>query len=254
MSFMIEPIQINLFLITYLLIENYIMYHQRFSTSMDKEAIEYIPLWGMPKEVISEDELKEQNEIAAVYSPSIIEEEHEAYFQNFTKDLLEEDCINVEPPHSYFEHEYIHTEQTWENLVEPVRNLDQQAGPNEHSDTLTMDDWNEDLSTNVSNQLSTKANAKIEDCLLGEQQWVVELIGQEQDFIHVSDGTARAWIDAKNHIDLNRGDILSILVDRISFIEIEAKAIDILQSRSMEFMILDEPNYQDYQIDITISA
>jgi hypothetical protein len=54
------------------------------------------------------------------------------------------------------------------------------------------------------------ASAKISDCLDGAQQWVVQVVGIEEDYIHVSDGK-RIWINIGERVNKIRNNDVLIL-------------------------------------------
>lgn len=122
------------------------------------------------------------------------------------------------------------------------------------NEMLSMDDWKEEPApVSVNKRLAAKADTRILDNKFGEQLWVIEIVGEEQGYLHVSDGSARAWVDAIEFGTFNKGDILSMLVDRNEQNHVIAKAIDLLQERSMHFAI-EEHNYGDMGADRDYSS
>jgi len=121
-------------------------------------------------------------------------------------------------------------------------------------DKLSMEQWKEETeAVDVTPKLASIANAKIKDCIIGEQLWVVEVIGEEQDFLHVSDGSGRAWIDSKDIGTFTRKDIVSVLVNRKTDIQIELLAADVLQRHSTEFSMSDDLYNNDSEEYIAIA-
>ena len=150
------------------------------------------------------------------YSPSILGEEEEMFFNSLigTETVVFE-ATDSEPP-----------------LVEDEEYLD--------FNTFTTD---YPVSEELSNQ-TMLTNEKIDDYVTGMQQWTVEVIGQEQDFIHVSDGSSRTWLQVNNQYVAN-GDILELLVDRKSHDSVELISIELLQRRSIDYQMEDKFDYDE---------
>lgn len=140
------------------------------------------------------------------------------------------------------------------DVVSFIAAEDESSDDNER-DMLSMEAWTDELpSSNVGSVLAAKATAKISDMLLGEQLWVVEVVGEEQGYLHVSDGSGRAWINATNYHIFGRKDILSVLVNRTTDIGVELIEADILQKHSSDFCIVDEEVYMQDFTDRIISG
>ncbi len=184
--------------------------HKKSSVSIEKvnSAEDCIPLWGLP--VINKELAKQE------YVPTFLTDEQDDYFASLI------DCIN----------------STEEEILEEVQGV---AQAKVDDSILTMDSWQgETEPVAVTTTLAATANAKITDSLIGEQLWVVEVIGEEQEYLHVSDGSGRAWINAENFGQLGKRDILSVLVHRQSDLRVELVAVEVLQRHSSEFSLLDE--------------
>ncbi len=176
---------------------------QKDSLYVDITEQEKLPLWGLPSTLLESNNVERE----IVYEPSIMTAEQNSFFQSF----LGIDCNDMQ-------------DCTELDIIE--------------SDVLTMDDWDEQsVPGSVTPKLAATANAKIADYLIGEQLWVAEVVGEEQGFLHVSDGSARAWVDASKFPPIGKGDILSLLVDRTTRDHIYALDIDILQSYSTDFSV-----------------
>lgn len=66
---------------------------------------------------------------------------------------------------------------------------------------LSVDDWfsgEHNLFIEINDAYEEMYTHKIIDGAKGLQTWVVQITGAEDNFIHVSDGTARAWLDVSN--------------------------------------------------------
>lgn len=167
---------------------------------------EELTLWGYYS-LSTEPYIEEQ----IVYAPSEITMEQDQFFQSFLQPIVnstQEDCIMNAPS-------------------EPIED-----------DMLTMDAWNDEPApVEVSKRLAAKADTRISEHKIGEQLWVVEVVGEEQGYIHVSDGSGRAWVETIAYGCFGKGDILSILVDRTIQNQVFAKAVDVLQKKSLEFAI-----------------
>lgn len=184
----------------------------------EKEANEELPSWGL--HLLSAEPVKEEPMIVEpiVYAPSEMTMEQEAFFQSFLNPIAE----------------YVQADCTNDASEEHME-----------SDMLTMDAWEEQPTpVKVTPRLSAKADSRIAEHKLGEQLWVVEIVGEEQGYLHVSDGSARAWVEAISFGGFDKGDILSVMVDRTEQNQVYAKAIDILQKKSTEFA-LEESYFND---------
>nr|WP_275009443.1 hypothetical protein [Niallia taxi] len=112
-------------------------------------------------------------------------------------------------------------------------------------DCISLSDYDIDCSnTNevTSVDFEKLATAKIGDCLEGEQQWVVSIIGTEEEYLHISDGH-RTWINVgQDALRLKRGDLLALDVVRNGK-RLEVLNITILESTITEdYLIPDEEN------------
>lgn len=177
------------------------------------ESNESLPLWGMP----SDDDISlaiGSVTVEKAYEASELTEEHNAFLAN----LFIENCTEPQNPYSVDSEE----------------------------DMLTMDQWStEPTPVTVTRQLAATASAKVADLAFGEQLWVVEVIGEEQGYVHVSDGSARAWVDVASFGKILKGDILSLLIDRSDDLRIRALDADILQRRSKDFELVDEMEWAE---------
>ncbi|WP_084242387.1 hypothetical protein [Planomicrobium okeanokoites] len=133
---------------------------------------------------------------------------------------------------------------SWDQVVEelkkeaPVVNEEKST----ESEFLTMEDWEEaPMPISMDSNLSATASHKISERFVGEQLWIVEVVGYEQSYIHVSDGESRAWLNLHKFKNANKGDILSILVERDVSDQLYVLDVDVLQRKSNEFALdIDE--------------
>lgn len=96
------------------------------------------------------------------------------------------------------------------------------------------------------------ASAKIVDCMEGPQQWVVSVIGMEEQYIHVSDGK-RIWLNIGERASrINKNDVLILDVIRNgkeiqveNLVRVETFATD-------EYMIPDEERFL-FEDDVRIA-
>lgn len=87
----------------------------------------------------------------------------------------------------------------------------------------------------------------IDDYILGVQLWTVEVVGYEQDYLHVSDGSSRTWLHLCNH-NVVIGDILSLEVDRKTHEDVEVISVELLQTTSIDYMTVDQlEHFEEYQ-------
>jgi hypothetical protein len=66
-----------------------------------------------------------------------------------------------------------------------------------------MNDLMIEQTTPSQNGFESFASAKIMDCLEGAQQWVVSVVGIEENYIHISDGK-RLWVNVGEKAKKNR--------------------------------------------------
>lgn len=219
---MIEQLFIHGILVFMSLFEFFMSLQQTFV--MDSKTVsahtsdskETLPLWGLPSVEVAS--LITNATFENTYVESKTTEEH----NTFLASLLIENCTEPQNPLTFTEEE--------------------------NQDMLTMDQWQaETTPVSVKKQLAATASAKISDLVLGEQLWVVEVVGEEQGYAHVSDGSARAWLDVASFGTVMKGDILSVLIDRSQDLRIRALDVDILQRRSMEFELMEELESEVYE-------
>jgi hypothetical protein len=115
-----------------------------------------------------------------------------------------------------------------------------------NQDCISLSDYDIDCSN--SNELTTfdfekLATAKISDSLEGEQQWVVSIIGTEEEYLHISDGH-RTWINVgQDALRLKRGDLLAVDVVR------KDKRVEVLNITILESAITEDYLIPDEEID-----
>lgn len=113
-------------------------------------------------------------------------------------------------------------------------------------DCISLSDYDIDCSN--SNEVTSVdyeklATAKIGDCLEGEQQWVVSIIGTEEEYLHISDGH-RTWINVgQDALRLKRGDLLALDVIR------NGKRLEVLNITILESTITEDYLIPDEEID-----
>jgi len=174
----------------------------------DVEIPVEMALWGLPRQQIAQQVLDEP------YVESVLSTNQESFFTLFSE------SVNPLPTTTD---------------VESVED-----------DMLTMAAWREDPEpVTVTTTLAASANAKISEHKVGEQLWVVEIVGEEQGFLHVSDGSGRAWINSNGFGTFSRKDIASVLVDRKTDLLVDLLAADILQKHSTDFSMADELDCMD---------
>ena len=113
-------------------------------------------------------------------------------------------------------------------------------------DCISLSDYDIDCSnTNevTSVDFEKLATAKIGDCLEGEQQWVVSIIGTEEEYLHISDGH-RTWINVgQDALRLKRGDLLALDVVR------NGKRLEVLNITILESTITEDYLIPDEEIE-----
>jgi len=209
--YILEQVQIHVFLILFSLLDTFMVWkHQMsvFTVSISAEEENDIPLWGMKTMIV---ELP-VNKVAE-YEKSMVDENQLKFFEEISSSLEDIDCILPDLSPAYDGSDELITMDVWKEETAPVK---------------------------ITKKLSASASSRINDFELGEQLWVVEVVGEEQGYLHISDGSARTWIDGSNFGSFSKGDILSVLVERKSDNRITTLDIDILQKRSTDFLIPDE--------------
>lgn len=204
-----------------------------------------------------------RKEASPVYEESQLTAEHESFFDSLAsladsapvasdeKNVIP--LMETAPPTHENEmeaEEYV----SWDQVVAEVEvvETDTQEEVVSESEFLTMEDWKEEpMPVSMSTQLSARASHKIGEGYVGEQLWVVEVVGYEQSYIHVSDGESRAWLNLRKLGMANKGDILSLLVERDESDQLYVVKVDVLQQKSNDFAleIEEEMDYQhtDYE-------
>ncbi|QHA38698.1 hypothetical protein D5E69_22960 (plasmid) [Rossellomorea marisflavi] len=118
-------------------------------------------------------------------------------------------------------------------------NYDDRPSYPDEEDCLTLNDLNNEWHVTIDDEYVSSANAKIKDELIGIQKWTVNVIGEEKQYIHVSDGD-RIWLDVGNYASkITVGDIISVELDR-QLEKIEIREVSILHHFSEDYMIYDE--------------
>lgn len=181
------------------------------------------PLWGLP---VYEKLSSAEKEVA--YETSQLTAVHESFVKDLMNGFEEEapetqfDCTN-----EYFEHESIMVnDDEW----------------------LSMDAWEEAPEPiEFHESLPLHASAQIADYEIGEQVWIVQVVGEEQGYLHVSDGSGRAWVNAERFGAIGKGDYLSMLVERVDVNHVHALQIDMIQQHSNEFSLSDDYELQEYE-------
>lgn len=200
------------------------------------------PVAAMPISVTLEKEAS-----VKIYEESQLNESQTAFFQSFTS--LTEDVSTVE--------------DDWEGVLleEPEHkpgsdvlgelNWELLSKKEKQSDILSMSDWEEEpIPTSMDKQLSATASHKINDTYIGEQLWIVEVVGYEQNYLHVSDGATRTWLNIDGFNNIHHGDILSVLVERNLTEHLKVIDIDILQKKSKDFAIeFEDIEFEDESLE-----
>ncbi|MDQ0271240.1 hypothetical protein [Cytobacillus purgationiresistens] len=217
MLILIEQVNIHLFFILTVVLDCYFYWlvQMNLLNSNDVSIKKEIPLWGLP---IIEDLATE--DVSFTYQLSEPSENETIFFNELSNEVFSEAAATS------------------------CRQLDPLECPaHEEDEILSMDSWEEKPATvNVDKHLSINATTRISDEVLGLQKWVVEIVGEEQGYLHVSDGTSRVWVHAGAYESINKGDILSLTVD-CQENNILVLDIEILQTISTDFIIIDEEYY-----------
>lgn len=204
----LENISIIMFFVLQPLLECFI-YWKLQMIHLVGEAIEdeELPLWGLPDSIPSLNKETAPEERVA-YQETQLTKEHDLFYESLYQSVAENCSIDSDNPYTY-------------------------------EDTLpvfSMVEASESVST-VKEPM--KATARIKDYRMGEQVWTVEVVGEEQGYIHVSDGTARAWLNANEFGQFFKGDILTMLIERKGE-QLQILQMELLQRKSKDFLIYDE--------------
>ncbi|AQQ55377.1 hypothetical protein [Planococcus lenghuensis] len=194
------------------------------------------------------------------YVESQLDEEHEAFLASLYEELAEPETstapsdfdLQFGPIPADSEEEPVYTEDSEVEAAEletkEAAEVTAAAEETEESEYLLMEDWHvQQKPVAIRPQLTAKSTHSIRSNHIGEQEWVVEIIGHEQEYIHVSDGDSRTWLNVAND-SLGKGDILSVLVHRAMTGKIEVKKADILQKKSLDFALELENEEEFYNL------
>lgn len=263
-----------------LLLEAVIIEHAKFLKMFEKAGIptkqelnqaDILASWGFnpqPVSTLAVSPVLTKEQDLLVYKQSTLTHEHEELFNSLSAitvmDSIQEDVVEIPfefatPPveeDSYPDEAF----SSWEQVVDHVDPLEVVAGVEEEvieveadskgSEYLTMEDWSEEsMPVSVDSTLSATASHKINDGFIGEQLWIVEVVGYEQNYIHVSDGATRTWLNVNKFKNIGKGDILSVLVERDVSDQLYVLDIDTLQQKSNDFAIEVESEMNDEFID-----
>lgn len=202
-----------------------------------------------------------EKETMPVYEESQLTSEHESFFDALASiaepasvPSSEEDEIPfMETAPSIQENEMEAEEYvSWDQVVAESEAVetDTKEEPIAESEFLKMEDWKEEpMPVSMSTQLSAKASHKIGEGFVGEQLWVVEVVGYEQSYIHVSDGDSRAWLNLRKLHRANKGDILTLLVERDESDQLHVLRVDVLQQKSSDFALEIEEELEYQHVD-----
>lgn len=202
-----------------------------------------------------------EKEASPVYKESQLTAEHESFFDSlasFTKlapvPSNEENVVpfmEAAPP--TYENEMEAEEYvSWDQVVAEAEIVEKDTNEEavSESEFLTMEDWKEEaMPVSMSTQLSARASHKIGQGYVGEQLWVVEVVGYEQSYIHVSDGESRTWLNLRKLGMASKGDILSLLVERDESDQLYVLKVDVLQQKSTDFALEIEEEMENQQIE-----
>ncbi|MFD1736176.1 hypothetical protein ACFSCX_06315 [Bacillus salitolerans] len=127
------------------------------------------------------------------------------------------------------------------SMDDELNQLDMMMEQQPIEDCLTMEDLSEDdENIELDGSYSELATARIRDGLMGEQKWTVQVVGIENEYVHVSDGN-RIWLnmgDASSMVGV--GEILSVVVNRTEK-DITVQHIDAIERTiSQDYLIPDE--------------
>ncbi|WP_282156230.1 hypothetical protein [Cytobacillus gottheilii] len=208
-----ETMSIHFFFILNCMFDMYQYWVYQMIYLTDEVKDEELPLWGMPasKETVVEVITQETN-----YEETEISNEQLAFAEALASSLVNDDCLPPEDPNQEYEEigNYSSTYNHQEALDHPAPAINHEIE-------------------------SISATARIKDFLMGEQSWIAEVVGEEQGYLHISDGTARTWVNANPFGQFFKGDILSLSVIREGE-HINLLGLTILQRKSSDFVIYDE--------------
>ncbi|MFJ7890385.1 hypothetical protein ACIQYL_20195 [Lysinibacillus xylanilyticus] len=117
---------------------------------------------------------------------------------------------------------------------------------------LSVDDWfsgSQDPYIEISNVYEDMYTHKIIEEAMGMQTWVVRIIGTEDNFIHVSDGSARVWLDVSEYPNKLKELGSTVMLDVVSSNEkIEVASFSLLEGTQHE--VMKEEMYQTEVVEI----
>lgn len=166
-----------------------------------------------------------------------LNEESEELFMQIEKEVTSADdgdiChLNYEPSELLLEDEFAEHDEIFVSEWVEDDDLDE--------DCIHMDDLKTGQATPSQNGYESFASAKIQDGLEGGQQWVVSVVGIEENYIHISDGK-RLWVNVGEKAKkLGNGDILILDVIRTGKEISVQNLIRVEASVSEDYLIPDE--------------
>lgn len=135
-----------------------------------------------------------------------------------------------------------------ESLLELIPPQDEDHAPLHHLDVLQLSDVEENKDKKIQSSFFSYADCKIADNVIGKQKWIVQIIGYEQNYIHVSDVSSRKWVKLETEYNEKccKGDTVEVYVDRSETGQIDILNMVILESNvTKEYVIWNECNTYD---------
>lgn len=176
---------------------------------------------------------------------SALNEESEELFMQIEKEITAAEEGDI----------YHHSYKTGELLLDGLRQESDQEeifvsewieDDDQDEDCIHMNDLMIEQTTPSQNGFESFASAKIMDCLEGAQQWVVSVVGIEENYIHISDGK-RLWVNVGEKAKkIGNGDILILDVVRAGKEISVQNLVRVEASVSEEYMIPDEEHLIQY--------
>jgi hypothetical protein len=195
---------------------------------------------------VSETALAPVVHIESVAMETELDEKAEGLFAELQQELgLGPEPTIEDGPDSFGTYETFEEEVEYEfeyEMVNPAEYADDEVEELQE-DCIHMEDLIKDEKLVSPVGYESFASSKILDCIKGPQQWVVSVIGMEEQYIHVSDGK-RIWLNiGEKATRIRMNDVLILDVVREEKEVIVQNLVRVETFATDEYLIPDEERY-----------
>ena len=231
-------------------VQSYYDYHEQLSLNKDCSESE-VNKYNDATAIVSGPILTPITKLEPVVTRSELDINAEALFVELQQDLgyieptFENGHYEIESYEEAFDYEMVSLAELdqEEEHVEICDNENNEEVRGIEEDCIHLADLEKDDGLVSPKGFESFASAKIQDCKDGPQQWVVTIIGMEENYIHVSDGK-RIWVNIGEKVaKLRNGNVLILDIVRIGK-EITVQNLVRIDSNATEdYLIPDEEQY-----------